>query len=162
QCAAEDIPHIFRVGGPVGAELEFHDDAGGDADAEDECEDADPETDRHFIDGFAGLQVKAFEDDDHQTQSDTQRGIDIMEADGESELDPGKDFDIHNGNILFLLIDRHIAASLPIHHALYHGPQSSGDLQVSKSADRKVAASLHDDPLVRKRIYIDIPKVVQE
>ena len=43
QGAAEDIADVAGVGGPVGAELEFHDDAAGDADGEDQGEDFDPE-----------------------------------------------------------------------------------------------------------------------
>jgi hypothetical protein len=34
ECGAEDVADEAGVGGPVGAELELHDDAGGDADGE--------------------------------------------------------------------------------------------------------------------------------
>ena len=42
QGAPENVPHETGIGGPIGAELELHHDAGGHPDGEDEAEDPGP------------------------------------------------------------------------------------------------------------------------
>ena len=54
QRRAEHVADEARVGGPVGAELELHDDAGGDADGEVEGEDPGPEPGRGLVERVAG------------------------------------------------------------------------------------------------------------
>ncbi len=89
QGAAEDIPHVAGVGGPVGAELEFHHDARGDADGEGEGEDPGPEPGHLVIERVSGLQPEPLHDHQAHAQADAQRRVDVMERDGERELDAG-------------------------------------------------------------------------
>ena len=73
QGAAEDVADVAGVGGPVGAELELHDDAGGDAHREVDGEDARPELGHLVIDDVAGAQVHPLHDHHDHAQPDGQR-----------------------------------------------------------------------------------------
>jgi hypothetical protein len=65
---AEDVAHVVRVVGPVGAELEFHRQAGGDAHREVDREELAPELRHVLVDGLAGHHVDGFHDDEQPGQ----------------------------------------------------------------------------------------------
>ena len=87
QGAAEHVADVAGEGGPVGAELELHDDAGGDAHREVDGEDARPEPGHLVIDDVAGAQVRPLHDDHDRAEPDGQRREDVMEHDRQGELD---------------------------------------------------------------------------
>lgn len=86
QCAAEYVANVFGVGGPVGAEFKFHDDAGGYADAEDEGEDSGVEPGHVFVELVAGFEVHAFHEYHDEAESYAERRIDVVESDGKGKL----------------------------------------------------------------------------
>ncbi len=92
---AEDVADEARVGRPVRAELELHDDAGGDADGEVEREDLGPELRRGLVEGLLRAQEPALEVDQHHTHADRQRREDVVEHDGQRELEAGQQDDVH-------------------------------------------------------------------
>ena len=63
---AEDVAHVVRVVGPVRAELEFHGDAGGNAQGKVNAEKLAPETGHVFVDLTAGYDVTGFHDHQHE------------------------------------------------------------------------------------------------
>ncbi|MOA06341.1 hypothetical protein D3C78_1259720 [compost metagenome] len=72
QRRTENIADIVAVVAPVHAELEFHDDAGGNAKHEVDAEQRAPEF-RHLPpDRAAGHDIDRFHDGDHHRQSDRQ------------------------------------------------------------------------------------------
>ena len=85
--AAKDVAHEAGVGGPVGAEFEFHHDARGHADGECQREDFGPKPRHLVVDGLAGFEPGAFHQYEHQPQADAQRRIDIMKSHRGAELD---------------------------------------------------------------------------
>ena len=98
QGAAEDVADVARVGGPIRAELKFHDDAGGNADGEGEREHLRPEAGHLVIELLAGGDPQAFHDDKHEAKPDTQRRVDVMERDGERKLDAGEKEHVHENH----------------------------------------------------------------
>ena len=80
QRRSEDIADEARVGGPVGAELELHHDAGRHADGEVEGEDAGPELGRRLEQQVAGAQVLRLEIDHDHADADGERREDVVEA----------------------------------------------------------------------------------
>ena len=91
QRRTEDVADVARVRGPVGAELELHDDARRHANPKNEGKDLDPEAGELFPLAVAGAQVLAFEQ--HHAQPNAQGRIDVVKGDGEGKLEAGKDFD---------------------------------------------------------------------
>ena len=73
QRRAEDVADIMRVVGPVGAELEFHGDAGGDAHGEVDAEQLAPEPRHVAPDLAAGHHVDALHDGEQERQPERQR-----------------------------------------------------------------------------------------
>ena len=73
--------------GPVGAELKLHRDAGDHAHAEVEREDARPEPRRHRVARLAANQVQRLERDDERGEAHREDGEQIVEHDGERELE---------------------------------------------------------------------------
>src|SRR5262249_37654979 len=65
--AAAKATDVAGEDGPVGAELELHDDAGGDAHREVDGEDARPEPGHLVINDLAGAQVRPLHDDHEMT-----------------------------------------------------------------------------------------------
>src|ERR1700743_1032683 len=100
KCASEDVADVFRIYGPVSPEFKFHNNAGGHAEPEDEGEDADPEPDGHFETPVFRFDVQPFEDDEDKAHADAQRRVDVMEANGEGELNAGQNLDIHGDEVI--------------------------------------------------------------
>ncbi len=63
QGGAEDVADEARIAGPVGSELEFHDDAGGHAHGENQGEDVRPEFGHGLVLEVLGAHVHAFHED---------------------------------------------------------------------------------------------------
>ena len=84
----EDVAHEARVFGPVHAELELHDDAGGDAHGEDDAVDLDPEELQLTPLGVLGPQVHAADEQQHQPQPHGERREDEVVARRQRELQP--------------------------------------------------------------------------
>ena len=91
QRRAENVADIMRVIGPVGAELEFHGDAGGDPHGEIDAEQLAPES-RHVAPDFpAGHDVDALHDGKQERQPERQRHEQEMVERRCGELQPRKD-----------------------------------------------------------------------
>ena len=95
QRRAEHIADIMRVIGPVGAELEFHGDAGGDAHGEIDAEQHAPEFHHVAPDRLAGHHIDGFHDAEQDGKPQRQRHEDEMIKRGNRELQAGKLDDIH-------------------------------------------------------------------
>ncbi len=72
QRRAEDVPDVVRVVGPVGAELELHGQAGGDAEGEVDAEQLAPELDHVLVDLLAGHHVDRLHDRQQERQAEGQ------------------------------------------------------------------------------------------
>ena len=81
-------PASFREARPVGAELEFHGDAGDHAHGEIDGEDLRPEARRAIVVLVAGAQRHGFQNHDQQRQAHGQLRKEVMKGDGESEMQP--------------------------------------------------------------------------
>src|ERR1700722_12119833 len=102
---AEDSFHCERLANyaagdprearPVGAELELHGDAGDHAEDKVDGEDAAPEAGRAIPRFVAGAQGYSFEHDDEKAQAHSELRKQIMEGDGESEVQPVDDLGGH-------------------------------------------------------------------
>ncbi len=106
QRRTEDIADETRVGGPVGAELELHDDAGGDTDREVEGEDPGPEPPRPVEQRIAGPQVLGFQIDHHHTHPDGQGWENVVKGNGQGKLETRQEDDIHRLNPFHFLTRR--------------------------------------------------------
>jgi hypothetical protein len=84
--AAAAATDVVGEGGPVGAELELHDDAGGDAHREVDGEDARPEPGHLVINDLAGAQVRHLHDDHDRAEPNGQRREEVVEHDRQGEL----------------------------------------------------------------------------
>ena len=73
QRRAEHVAHIMRVIGPVGAELEFHGDAGGDAHGEVDAEEHAPELHELFPDLAPGHHIDRLHDAKQDGEAQRQR-----------------------------------------------------------------------------------------
>ncbi len=83
---AEDVAHVMRVVGPVGAELEFHGDAGGDTHGEIDTEERTPEPRHGAPDPASRHDVDALHHREQQRQAERQRHEQEMIERGEREL----------------------------------------------------------------------------
>ena len=99
QGGAENVADVAGVGGPVGAELEFHDDAGGHAHGEVDGENAGPELRHGVIAVVAGAQVKTLHQHHQGGQADGKWRKQIVEHDRQRELhaQQGQDRIVHRG-----------------------------------------------------------------
>ncbi len=97
QRRAEDVAHKAGVHGPVGAELELHDDAGGHADGKIHGEDLGPEPRGFLVEDVAGAEEHPFEIDHHGPEPDGQRGEEVVEHDGQRELTSREGDDVELG-----------------------------------------------------------------
>jgi len=70
---AENVADVMRVISPVGAELEFERDAGGDAHREVDAEQLAPELGHVLVDRLAGHHVDRFHDHQQPRQAEGQR-----------------------------------------------------------------------------------------
>ncbi len=73
QGRAEDVTDIVAVIGPVGAELELHGQAGGDAQGEVDAEQLAPELGHVLVDLLAGHDIDRFHDRQQERQPQGQR-----------------------------------------------------------------------------------------
>ena len=89
QGRAEDVTHHPGVVGPVGAELELHDDAGGDPDGEVDAEEGHPELGQLLPALVAGLDVDRLEESDQKGEPQSQRHENPVIHGGQGELRPG-------------------------------------------------------------------------
>ena len=85
---SDDASGVSREVRPVGAELELHRDAGDDADGEVDAEDADPEARGPIPPAVAGAEAESLHQDDEQGQAHRQLRKQVVEDDGEGELQP--------------------------------------------------------------------------
>ena len=92
---ADDAARNPREARPVGAEFELHGNAGDHAEDEVDGEDASPEARRAIPCFAAGAQGHGFEHDDEKAQAHGELGKQIMEGDGESEVQPVDDLGGH-------------------------------------------------------------------
>src|SRR5258707_2076865 len=92
---AEHVADIMRVIGPVGAELEFHGDAGGDPHGEVDAEQRAPELRHVAPDGAAGHHIDALHDDEDQRQAQRQRHEQEVIERGGRELQAREQDDVH-------------------------------------------------------------------
>ena len=72
QRRTEDVTHVVRVIRPVGSELEFHGQAGGDAKGEVDAEELAPELGHVPVDRFSGEVVNRFHDGQQKRQAERQ------------------------------------------------------------------------------------------
>ena len=94
QRRAEDVADIMRVVGPVGAELEFHGDAGGHPHGEIDAEQLAPEP-RHVAPDLApGHDVSAFHDGEQERQPERQRHEQKVIERSDRELQPRQTYRI--------------------------------------------------------------------
>jgi len=70
---AENVADVVGVIGPIGAELKFHGDAGGDAHGEIDAKQRAPELRRLFPDFSSGHHIDAFHDREQQREAQRQR-----------------------------------------------------------------------------------------
>ena len=89
QRAAEDVAHAAGIVSPVGAELEFHHDAGGHAQGEDDAEYLGPEFGLLVVEFVLRFQPEAFQRDQNHPQADGHRREDVVEHDRNGELKTG-------------------------------------------------------------------------
>ena len=89
QRAAKHVADETRIGRPVRAELEFHDDARGHADGEREREHLGPEPRHLVINGFLRLEPEPFHDHEQNAQPDAQWRVNVVKRNRRSELDAG-------------------------------------------------------------------------
>ena len=95
QGRSENVADVAGVVRPVGAELELHDDAGGDAHGEVDGEDAGPEAGHGVVAGVAGSQVHGLHEDQEGAEADRQRREQVVEHDGQGELHARQGQHIH-------------------------------------------------------------------
>ena len=95
QRRAEDVSDIVGVVRPVGSELEFHSQAGGDAEHEIDAEDRPPEPGDRPPDRATGHDIDALHDDQQERKSQRQRHEEKMVHRRQGELQPGELYDIH-------------------------------------------------------------------
>ena len=88
---AENVADIVRVVGPVGAELEFHGDAGGDPHGEIDAEQLAPEPRRVAPDLAAGHHIGALHDGEQKRQAERERHEQKVIERGDRELQPRQD-----------------------------------------------------------------------
>ncbi len=95
QRRTEDIADVMGVIGPVGAELEFHCQAGGNPQGEVDTEQLAPELGHVTVDGLAGHYIDRLHD--RQQKSHTQRQRDKQEVNHrrQGELHSGELYNIH-------------------------------------------------------------------
>ena len=84
---AEDVAHKAGVDGPIGAELELHDDSGGDTDGESDGEQFDPELGEAVPVGIACFQPDGLEDDEEHSHPDREGREEVVHHNGEGELE---------------------------------------------------------------------------
>ena len=89
QGAAEDVAYATGVVRPVGAELEFHHDAGGHAQREDDAEYLGPEFGLLVVELVFCFQPEAFQCHQYHPQADGHRREDVVEHDGDGKLKTG-------------------------------------------------------------------------
>jgi hypothetical protein len=96
---AEDVADIVAVVAPVHAELEFHDDAGGDAHGEVDAEERSPEERHPPPDLAAGHHVDALHDGHDDRQAERQGNEEEVVHRRRSELQAGEidDREIYHG-----------------------------------------------------------------
>ena len=87
QRAAEHIADVSRIGRPVRAKLEFHDDARRHADGERKSEHLGPKSCHLVINRVFGFQPQPFHADEQDAQTDAQRRVNVVERNGRPELD---------------------------------------------------------------------------
>jgi hypothetical protein len=102
QGGAEHVADVARVGGPVRAELELHDDAARDADREVQREDPGPEPLRLPVDGVPGPEVLPSQVDEHHPHADGERRKEVVEHHGEGELDAREENDVFHARAPYL------------------------------------------------------------
>jgi hypothetical protein len=95
QRSAEDVADEARVGRPVGAELELHDDAGRDPDHKGHGEQAEPEVGGAAIDVPAGAPARGLQQGNEQRQPDGDGREQEVEHDGQRELQPRQPDYVH-------------------------------------------------------------------
>ena len=95
QRCAEDVAHVLGVVGPVGPELELHDDSRGHADGEVDREQLDPEAHHAVVERIVPGEPHPAQNHEHACQTDGERREDVMEAHGQPELDPRQHQRIH-------------------------------------------------------------------
>ena len=88
QRRTEDVAHEVRIVRPVGAELEFEDDARGYADGEIDAEQAHPESGRAAPERVARADVEGLHDGDEESQSERQRHEEPVVDGRQGELRP--------------------------------------------------------------------------
>jgi hypothetical protein len=88
QGLGDDVTGKGGEGGPVGAELELHRDAGHDAEDEGDGEDLAPEPRGLVVEVVAGPHVDALEHEYEQRQTHGEHGKQVMVGYGEGELQP--------------------------------------------------------------------------
>ncbi len=94
QRRAEYVADVMRVIGPVGAELELHGDAGGDAHGEIDAEQRAPEPRHRPPDPPPGHDIDALHDGEEQRQAEGQRDEEEMIERGDGELQPRQLHDV--------------------------------------------------------------------
>ena len=92
---AEHVADVVRVVGPVGAELEFHGDAGGDAHDEVDAEQDAPEFHHVAPDSAPGGDVDGLHYDQQNREPEGERHEQEVVQGGEAELHPGEVDDVH-------------------------------------------------------------------
>ena len=100
ESGAEDVADEAGIDGPVGAELELHDDSGRDADGEGNGEEFDPELGEAVPVGIACLEPDGLEDDEEHSHPDGKGRKEVVHHNGEGELDSGEkdDVEFHGGD----------------------------------------------------------------
>ena len=88
---ADDSAGDAGEGGPVGAELKLHGDAGDDADDEVDGEDLSPKAGCVLIEGIFGTYRHRFQDDDEQREAHSELRKEIMEGERKAEMNPMHD-----------------------------------------------------------------------
>ena len=103
--AAEHVADEPRVVGPVHPELELLDDAGRDAQREDQAVDLGPEERELAPLRVLRPEVRPDDDQEHQAQAHREGREDEVEARRQRELDPGQQLRIHGRSPLPLGLD---------------------------------------------------------
>ncbi|MPM50433.1 hypothetical protein SDC9_97172 [bioreactor metagenome] len=88
QRRAEDVADVVRVISPVGAELELHGDAGGDAEREVDAEQLAPELGHVAVDFLAAHHIDRFHDGQQDRQTQRQGNEEEMVKSSGRELQP--------------------------------------------------------------------------
>ena len=96
QRAPKDVSHIARIGRPVGPKLKLHHDSGRNADGKCQREHLGPKPRHLVVDRLVGLEPQSLHDHQHDSQSDAQGRVNIMERYRQGKLYPGKNQYVHN------------------------------------------------------------------